>query len=129
MLRAEMTPPHLLRPCLSPNISNDQLKVRCGRNECTEDEFKADVEEIAHVFKELKNVSYIFTPMLALFLGFYMSFAVSRNSEWLNDAIGGVWVGAVNLNMVLATHLRGEEYDLIKKGVLRWTLCSWLCLS
>jgi hypothetical protein len=99
--------------------------VRCGRNECTEDEFKADVEEIAHVFKELKNVSYIFTPMLALFLGFYMSFAVSRNSEWLNDAIGGVWVGAVNLNMVLATHLRGEEYDLIKKGVLRWTLCIW----
>ena len=74
-------------------LVSQYVLVRCGKNDCTDDDFKEEVEQISNVFKELKNVSSIFTPMLALFLGFYMSFAVSRNQSGTDDTGGERSVG------------------------------------
>jgi hypothetical protein len=85
-----------------------------------------DLVEVGHIIKECSAMLNILAPMLALFLGFFISFMVTRHvTQWGDMAMGNLWGGSVNWNMHLAALLPGPEHELLRKTVCRWTLSVW----
>jgi hypothetical protein len=93
--------------------------------ESKETEGKAEVWEVDHVFEQLGSINSVLEPALALFLSFYVSFMIGRNREYGVCAIGGLWAGLVNYNIVLAAELPEAKYDRLRQTALRYTMAIW----
>ena len=90
------------------------------------DDGHLDLNEEKSLFTQLSDLLSVFTPLVALFLGFYVSFMVQRHvSQWGDMAGGNLWGGSVNYNMQLAAILPQEKFELVRKTACRWTLSIW----
>jgi hypothetical protein len=88
-------------------------------------EGKQEKWEMDHIFKQLETISGVLEPALALFLSFYISYMIGRNREYGIDAIGGLWAGIVNYNIILASELPEAKYNRLKQTALRYSLAIW----
>lgn len=86
---------------------------------------KQEKWELDHLFKQLKTVSGVLQPALALFLSFYVSYMIARNKDYNSDAGGTVKGSIVHFNLLLASELPQAKHELLRKTALRWALCVW----
>jgi hypothetical protein len=89
------------------------------------EESDAEKWEMDHIFKQLEAISGVLEPALALFLSFYISYMIGRNREYGVDAVGGLWAGIVNYNIILASELPEAKYERIRQTALRYSMAIW----